>query len=298
MNKSLKFSQKHPLIFGFALISLAMVLILGAMAIFSSFLFKNSALSFNKSKIGVVYVEGVINNPIPITRWINKLTQRKDIKAILVRINSPGGVVGPSQEIYEALKQARKKKPVIASMGAVAASGGYYVALGAQKIIANPGTLTASIGVKASLTNFKGLLDKLGIKEETITSGKLKNAGTPFRPLTPEEKQYFQELVQDLHSQFVQAVIENRHLPLEKVQKLADGRAMTGVQALKAGLIDDLGGFDHALNLIKKMLKLSSKPILIEGPPKKQPLLSRILGLENFKLNYQIVGPRWIFSYE
>jgi len=297
MNKKLKFSQRHPFWFGFGLIILAMVLISGTMAFFNLIFKGKTVFTWGRPKIGVVYVQGVIQNSIPITRWINQLSRDKSIKAILVRIDSPGGVVGPSQEIYQALKKAQNQKLVIASMGAVAASGGYYVALGAQKIIANPGTITASIGVKASLTNFKGLLDKLGIQDQTLVSGKLKDAGSPFRPLTPEEKTYLQKLIDNLHQQFVQAVVQSRDLPLDKVQKIADGRAMTGQQALKYGLIDGLGGFDYALTTLCKLLKIKTKPILVEGPKTETSLLSKLLSLTGIK-PHTIWGPRWILSYE
>ncbi|MDQ7033206.1 MAG: signal peptide peptidase SppA [Desulfonauticus sp.] len=302
MNKSLKFSQKHPFLFGLGLIFLAMVLITGAMAFFNSSFWQEKFPWFQTPKIGVVYIQGVIENSLPITRWINKLTKDKSIKGILVRIDSPGGLVGPSQEIYASLCEAAKHKPVVASMGAMATSGGYYVALGANKIIANPGTLTASIGVKASLANFKGLLDKIGIEEQTIASGKLKNAGTPFRPLTPEEKKYFKEIIQNLYSQFVRTVCKQRHLPLKKVQPIADGRAITGEQALKLGLIDELGNFEHALLVLQHMLNLKKTPRLVEGPPKENSLLNKILGLTNLnnlsKLTKSQFGPTWIFSYE
>lgn len=296
MNKSLKFSQKHPLLFGFGLIFLAMALITGAMAFFT--FRSNQKITFNKVKIGVVYIEGIISNALPILDWIEQLKKDEEIKGILVRINSPGGVVGPSQEIYTALKEASQKKIVVASLGGVAASGGYYVALGAHKIIANPGTLTGSIGVKAQLTNFQKLMEKIGIEEETITSGKLKNAGTPFKKLSPEEKAYFEELVQDLYQQFITAVMENRKLTEEQVKKIADGRAITGSQALKYGLIDDLGNFYQALETLKTMLHIKKEVVLVEGPPKKKDWLSSILGSLNLSLDSKIYGPTWIISYE
>jgi len=297
MNKSLKFSQKHPFLFGIFLIFMAMVLIIGAMAFFT-FSFNKNKLAFNKEKIGVVYIEGIIANPLPILDWIKKLSKDSEIKGILVRINSPGGIVGPSQEIYEALKEVSKNKIIVASMGAVAASGGYYVSLGAHKIVANPGTLTGSIGVKAQLTNFQKLMEKIGIEEETITSGKLKNAGTPFRKLSPEEKIYFQELVNDLYEQFIGAVVESRKLSKEEVLKIADGRALTGKQALALGLIDELGNFNQALEILKEMAGIKKEVILVEGPPKEKNFLSSVLGSLNLKLDSAIFAPTWILSYE
>ena len=296
MENKLKFSQKHPLLFGFGLILTAVVLIIGAMAVFSSYFSPSGLRSFFATRVGVVNITGLITDSRKITSWINQLRDDDSIAGVIVRINSPGGVVGPSQEIYSAIKRLANKKKVVVSMGAVAASGGYYIACAAHKIVANPGTLTASIGVKAQLTNFAELMKKIGIKEQTITSGKLKNAGTPFRPLTDEEKKYFQTLVNDLHAQFVNDVAASRHMDIKQVKKLADGRAMTGRQAKDAGLVDELGGFDKALEILRSLARIKGKISLVEGPPEKFSLVEKILGKLTFK--EQILGPQWIFTYE
>jgi protease-4 len=296
MENKLKFSQKHPLLFGFALILTAMVLIIGAMAVFNFFFFKAHRNSFFGTKVGVVHINGLIADSLRITNWIDELARDNAIKGVIVRINSPGGVVGPSQEIYAALQDLARKKKVVASMGSVAASGGYYIACAAHKIVANPGTLTASIGVKAKLTNMQGLMQKLGIAEQTVTSGKLKNAGTIFRPLTPEEKKYFQSLVNDMHDQFVQDVARGRHMDIEKVRALADGRAMTGRQAKEAGLVDELGGFNKSLEVLRLLTGIKGEISLVQGPPEKSSLLEKFLGKLTFK--EQILGPRWVFTYE
>ena len=296
MENKLKFSQKHPLLFGLALILTAVVLIIGAMAVFNFFFFKAQRTSFFGTKVGVVQINGVISDSRRITDWIDELAENQAIKGVIVRINSPGGVVGPSQEIYAALQSLAQKKKVVASMGSVAASGGYYIACAAHKIVANPGTLTASIGVKAKLTNMQGLMRKLGIAEQTITSGKLKNAGTIYRPLTPEEKKYFQSLVDDMHDQFVQDVARGRHMDIQKVRALADGRAMTGRQAKEAGLVDELGGFNKALEILRSLARIKGEISLVEGPPERLSLVEKFLGKLTFK--EQILGPQWIFTYE
>ncbi|MFA6811320.1 MAG: signal peptide peptidase SppA [Desulfoplanes sp.] len=296
-----RFSAQHPFLFGFLLIVLAVILLIASMMLFSSCMQDGKKIPFfnGGEKIGVVNVQGLIASSRTVTAWIDQLQQDDSIKGVIVRINSPGGVVGPSQEIFQAVRRLAASKPTIASMGAVAASGGYYIAAGASEIWANPGTLTASIGVKAQLKDMGELMHKLGIKEQTVTSGSLKNAGTMFRPMTPEEKIYFQELVDDLHDQFVTDVASSRHMDQARVKAVADGRAMTGRQALQAGLVDKMGGFEDAVRSLKKALALTKDPVLIEGPETKRPLLSRILGsLDIIPSNAMTPGPQWVFSYE
>ena len=293
----MKFSQKHPLLFGFMLIAAAMVLITGAMAAVT---FWNSerdeSFFFSGEKIGVVHVSGLISGSRRINDWIDRLAADKEIRGVILRINSPGGVVAPSQEIYAAVDRLAERKQVVASLGSMATSGGYYVACAADTIVANRGTLTASIGVKAQMTSVKELMQKLGITEQTITSGKFKNAGSPFEKLTPEEKKYFQKLVDNLHAQFVADVASGRDMSREKVSKLADGRALTGEQAYEAGLVDELGGLDRALKLLCTDLGIEKNYTLVEGPPRKKSLLKSVLG--NFRVPDQVRGPRWEFLYE
>ncbi|MFP4167276.1 MAG: signal peptide peptidase SppA [Desulfonatronovibrionaceae bacterium] len=296
-NPDLKFSQKHPLLFGFMLIAAALVLITGTMAAFTFFAAdRQDPGFFAKNKIGVVHVNGLITGSRRVNDWIDRMAADDDIRGVILRINSPGGVVAPSQEIYAAIQRLADKKPVVASLGSVATSGGYYIACGADSIVGNRGTLTASIGVKAQMTNVKELMSKLGIKEQTITSGKLKNAGSPFEDLSPEEKAYFQELVNNLHAQFVGDVASGRDMSSEAVSRLADGRAMTGEQAYEAGLIDELGGFDTALDLLRSKLGITGRSSLVEGPPQERSLLKTLLG--DFNIPDQAIGPRWEFLYE
>jgi len=301
MAQSPRFSARHPFLFGFLLIVLAVILLIASMMFFSSCMQDGKKIPFfnGGEKIGVVNIQGLIASSRTVPAWIDQLQQDDSIKGVIVRINSPGGVVGPSQEIFQAVRRLAASKPTITSMGAVAASGGYYIAAGSSEIWANPGTLTASIGVKAQLKDMGELMHKLGIKEQTVTSGSLKNAGTMFRPMTPEEKIYFQELVDDLHDQFVTDVASSRHMDQARVKAVADGRAMTGRQALQAGLVDKMGGFEDAVRSLKKALALTKDPVLIEGPETKRPLLSRILGsLDIIPSNAMTPGPQWVFSYE
>jgi len=172
------------------------------------------------------------------------------VKAVVIRINSPGGSAAASQEIYTAVK--RLQKPVVVSMGDVAASGGYYVAAGADKIVANPATLTGSIGVIMQSFNLAGLLGRYGVQADTIKSGPFKDTGSMFRPMAAPERQYLQSMVNDVYDQFVRAVAEGRKLDVAYVKKLADGRVFTGQQALQYKLVDELGGLRHAIEVAKK----------------------------------------------
>ncbi len=274
MDNRLKFSQRHPFLFTLGIVLTAMILVIGIMAVFQ---FKVKKWFISKNRIGVVNIQGTISTSREIVKWIDKLKRDDSIKGIILRINSPGGSVAASQEIYQAVREASLVKPVVASMGDIAASGGYYVACGATKIVANPGTLTGSIGVIAKLPNIKKLLEKLGIKSETITSGKFKATGSLTKELTEEEREYIQSLVNDLHQQFVEAVAKGRHLPIEKVKTIANGKVYTGRQAKLLGLVDILGGFDTALREVKKMCKIKGEVSLVEGPKRETSLLKLLL---------------------
>jgi protease IV len=291
-----KFSQRHPVLFGFMLIISAVVIIMVAMAVFNWFFFGEKTRLRAGDSVGVVNINGVISDSREIVDWINELEKKDSVRAVIVRINSPGGVVGPSQEIYMALKNLAQTRTVVASMGAMATSGGYYVASPAHKIVSNPGTLTANIGVRASLTNMQELLRKIGIEDQALYTGKYKDAGTVTRPMTDDEREYLQDLIDDMHDQFVRDVAHGRNMDLDKVQSLADGRAMTGRQALEVGLVDVLGGMNEAVELIKELAGLEKEVVLLEGPVQKVSLLRRVIG--EFPITQGFSGPRWVFSYE
>ena len=177
-------------------------------------------------------------------------------------IDTPGGGVGPSQEIFEKVRSVRKKKTVVASMGSMATSGGYYVACAAEKIVANPGSLTGSIGVIMHFTNMEDLFKKVGLRASVIKSGRFKDAGSPFRDMTKEERELLQALIDDVHEQFVEAVSESRGLEKGMVIEVADGRVFTGRQAQKIKLVDELGDLDHAAEVAAKLAQLEGKPEL------------------------------------
>ncbi|RQD64624.1 MAG: signal peptide peptidase SppA [Desulfonatronovibrio sp. MSAO_Bac4] len=291
-----KFSQRHPLLFGFMLIIAAVAIFMMAMAVFNLIFFGDKSKLRGGQKIGVVNVSGLITDSRELTEWIDELEKNDSVKAVIIRINSPGGVVGPSQEIYQAVRSLAQNRTVVASMGAMATSGGYYVASPAHQIVANPGTLTANIGVKANLTNMQELLRKIGIEDQAIYSSEYKDAGTVTRPMTEKERAYFQSLMDDLHDQFVQDVAAGRNMDVQEVAVLADGRALTGRQAFEVGLVDRLGGFNEARNLVRELAGIKGEVVLLEGPVQKVSLIRRVMG--EFSLDNALSGPRWVFSYE
>jgi protease-4 len=236
--------------------------------LFAGFLFlskniNNNISNVSKDSIGVVEVTGVIKDSKDELALLKKYAENKKIKAIIVKINSPGGAVVPSQEIYSEILKIKKKKPVYAYFQSLAASGAYYIGCACNKIIANPGTITGSIGVILEFTNFKELSDKLGIKAIVIKSGKFKDVGNPFRPITDEEKNLLKGVILSIYSQFIKAVSKNRNIPIEKLKKIADGRVFSGEQALNLKLVDKLGNFSDSINIIKKDCHLSKKPKIV-----------------------------------
>jgi protease-4 len=200
--------------------------------------------------------------------------------------------------MHAAVRRMAEAKPVVVSMGSVAASGGYYVACGADTIVANPGTITGSIGVKANVANVRKLMDKIGLREETIVSGKFKDAGSPTKPLTSEERAYFQKLVDDLFSQFVEAVAKGRGMKQKEVLEVADGRAFTGQQALELGLVDELGDRAKAVDILREMCDISGRVRFKEGPEQQSRLWSLLLGEIGWsQFREALTGSHALFSY-
>jgi protease IV len=228
---------------------------------------KPSQFSFG-GRIAVVEIRGVISQSSGVIEEIRQHQEDDSVKAIVLRIDSPGGGVGPSQEIHREVEKIRKKKKVISSMGSVAASGGYYIACASDLIVANPGTITGSIGVVMQFTNFEDLMKKIGIKGVVLKSGEFKDAGSPFRPMTPEEKKLLQGLIDNVQEQFVQAVSQGRKLDKEKVREIADGRILTGEQAKQLGLVDQMGNLQDAIEAAAKLAGIGGKPQVVY--PKKK----------------------------
>jgi len=221
-------------------------------------------------KIGLLEVNGVILQSESIVEVLEEYRDDSSIKAILVRINSPGGGVAASQEIYESLLACRAAgKIVVASMSSTAASGGYYIACAADTIVANPGTTTGSIGVIISLADYSGLFSKLGLKYNTIKSGEFKDIGSSDRPMKSKERKVLQAFVDDAYQQFVAVVVEARNLTEKRVLALADGRIYTGRQAHEEGLVDVLGTYDDAVELTSEMAGITGDPHIVKPARKK-----------------------------
>jgi len=228
-------------------------------------------------KVGVVEIAGVITSSKTIIEQLEDFRKDSSIKAIVLRVDSPGGGVGPSQEIHREVVKIVDEKPLVVSMGSVAASGGYYVSASANRILANPGTITGSIGVLMEFTNFEELLDKIGLKSQVIKSGEHKDIGSPTRPMTKEDRKLLQTLIDDVHEQFVAAVSEGRGLLPEKVRALADGRIFTGRQAMEVGLVDELGNLQDAVSVAASLAGISGEPKVIYPPKKKSSLIEYLV---------------------
>lgn len=228
-------------------------------------------------KVAVIDITGVISRTDTIIDQIHQYRDDQAIKAIVLRINSPGGSVAPVQEIYSELKKL--EKPIVASMGSTAASGGYYIAAIADEILANPGTLTGSIGVIMQFTKLSGLYEKIGLEQQVVKSGKFKDTGSPVRDLTDEERELLQATLDDVHDQFIDAVFEGRqeHLTREAVVALADGRIFSGQQALEHKLIDQLGNLPDAIDRAGTLGGISGKPKVVRTK-RKLSMLERVLG--------------------
>ncbi len=268
--------RSSPIVIGLAFLG-ALFLFLIVLIFILGFLFSRGAPVLpTADRVGIIEIKGLISNSDRILKDIRTFRDRDDIKAVVVRIESPGGSVGASQEIYQALRELSEIKPTVASMGSVAASGGYYIALGAEKIYANPGTITGSIGVIMKLPNLAGLMKKLGIGATTLKSGRFKDLTPVTRELTPEEKTLIQGLLSEVHRQFMAAVAEARKLPLEEVRQLADGRIFTGREAKERGLIDELGNLDSAVEAAAQMAGITGAVELVYPPKERFSLLKSL----------------------
>jgi protease-4 len=216
------------------------------------------------SRVAIVELEGIIVDVDDLVRELKSHRDNPTVKAVVLRINSPGGVVAPTQELHDAVLRLRQAdKPVVASLGAVAASGGYYVAVACNEIYANPGTLTGSIGVIMQLANFEQLMKKIGVDYVVVKAGQFKDLGNVSRPMTPDERRVMQALLDDVHAQFIGAVAAGRKLPREEVLRFADGRIFSGGQAKELKMVDALGGLEEAVLAAAKLARLPTPPAVI-----------------------------------
>jgi len=292
--------KRKRILVGLGVISVLMIFFFSILFLTGRNIGKASRLAFG-DKIAIVEIKGVITQSSGIIEEIHQYGEDEGVKAIVLRIDSPGGGVGPSQEIHREILKVKSKKKVVTSMGSVAASGGYYIACASDLIIANPGTITGSIGVLMEFTNIEELFKKIGIKGVVLKSGEHKDIGSPFREMTPEEKKIIQGVIDNVHQQFILAVAKGRKLDQAKVVEIADGRILTGEQAKQLGLVDQIGNLQDAIDIVAKMVGIEGKPNVLY--PKKRFSLWEILVKETastiletlsekgFELNYRLLSP-------
>ncbi len=277
------YARRHPFLFFLSVICGCMTL--GFLGLVSLFILGSSMMNngltdtigSQEGNIGVVEVTGPIMSSKEVIDDIRMFREDEAIKAIILRIDSPGGGIGPSQEIYRELMKTRDQKQVIASMGSVAASGGYYIAAAAQGIVANPGTITGSIGVIMEYANLMELAQKIGISPVVIKSGEFKDMGSPLREIKENEKALFQELVDELHAQFVSDAARARDMKEETMANLADGRVYTGQKALKLKLVDRLGNLDDAVQWAGELAGIDGELVPVYPPEDKMGFLMSLM---------------------
>ncbi|VVS94856.1 signal peptide peptidase SppA [Desulfoluna spongiiphila] len=292
------FSRRHPILF-FVLMLTGMfsatvvVISVGVMVSLSP------EAPVLENGVGVVEITGVIADSQQVLDDLKYFRETDEVKAIVLRVNSPGGGVGPSQEIYRSLMKTREVKPVITSMGGVAASGGYYAAAATNGIVANSGTITGSIGVIMGYTNFRQILDKIGLEPVVFKSGDMKDAGSPTRDMTDKERDYLQQLVTSLHGQFVRDVATARGLEVPDVAKLADGRIYTGEEAMSLRLVDRLGNLEDALEWAAELGGLEGEPEPIYPPRPKDNMIDYLLDNATVRISTALqsseMGPSFLY---
>lgn len=291
----------HPVITGFLILGGLMFLFFGGITFFVAKMIRPTSVDLFSSAqgVGIIELKGVITSSDKTIANLNDFKKNNNIKAIVVRIDSPGGAVGASQEVFMELRRVNREKPVVASMGSVAASGGYYAAIGAEKIVASPGTLTGSMGVILKFVNLEEIFKKIGYKSETIKSGEFKDMGSPNRSLTKAERAMLQRLLDNVHDQFIRDIAESRKLAEEDVRQVADGRIFSGEQALKLGLIDELGNLTDAVRLAAELGGLKDlDPRLIYPDEDDFTLLRFFGGKRGEALLDQLLSPEASLSYE
>jgi protease IV len=270
-------ARRHPILRVFLILAVSAVGLLVLVAGLAVFGGLDERALFGNA-VGVVDVRGVIEDATDVIETLERFRRQDGTVAVVLRIDSPGGAVAPSQEIYDEVWRVREQKPVIASLGNVAASGGYYIASAANEIVADPGTITGSIGAIMSVPYYAPLADKIGFSEETVKSGRFKDTGHPLRKLSPDERALLQNMVDDVLGQFVEAVARGRNMPAARVRTLADGRIYSGTQAVASGLVDRLGGLESATRLAWQKAKQVGEPRVVRVRPHRLPWIFQLLG--------------------
>ncbi|MBF0120338.1 MAG: signal peptide peptidase SppA [Desulfobacterales bacterium] len=294
------FSRRHPYLFFIlvfcSIISVTVTIIPILFMFFINDTDITQSIKADGEKVGIIEIIGTIVDAKPVLKDLKKLREDVSIKAIILRIDSPGGGVGPSQEIYKEIRKTIQVKRVIASMGSVAASGGYYVAAAADGIIANPGTITGSIGVIMGFTNIEDLLQKIGLSSIIVKSREFKDIGSPLRKMTDKEKKILQNFVNTIHMQFVKAIAEGRKMDISKVELIADGRIFSGEEAKEIGLIDQIGNMEDAINWAGQLSGIKGKIVPVYAREKKFSLWEYIMGKSPEDLLNNLIENR-LFKY-
>jgi len=272
-------ARQHPILRGLLWLTvLSLLVVLGAVALVTiGGPDLGVRLAFGKT-VGVLEIRGVIQDAAEPVATLDGFRKSDSTVAVVLRIDSPGGAVAPSQEIYDAVWRLREKKPVIASIGNVAASGGYYIASAAHKIFAAPGSITGSIGAIMEIPFYGTLANKVGVSEEVVKSGRFKDTGHPLRPMTADERALLQGMVDDVLTQFVAAVARGRAMDAARVRTLADGRIYSGAQAHAAGLVDVLGGLTEATQAAWEQAGQTGEPRVARVKVRHRPWWLDLLG--------------------
>lgn len=256
------FRKRHPFLFWSGTILLALICLL----IFGRD--ETDRSLFGGDRLALVTLRGPIMDVAPTLAWIRKIERDPAVKGVLLRVDSPGGGAAASQEVYDALARVAKKRPVAVSMGSMAASGGLMVSMAGERIFANPSTVTGSIGVRMDIPQLQGLLGKIGVGQETLVTAPYKNAGSYLHPLSPEDRAYFEGVLRDMHEQFVDIVAQGRNMPRERAAALANGKIFTGREALKLGLVDEMGGQEAAVRWLADRTGVPADRTLLRRPEK------------------------------
>jgi len=290
------FSRRHPYLFFILIFSSVVATAMILMTVLVTFGTRDTEFEFGE-KVGVIEISGVIADSKNVLNYLKRFREDNAIKAIVVRVDSPGGAVGPSQEIFREIRKTSATKKVVASMGTIATSGGYYIAAGANGIVANPGTITGSIGVIMGFTNYEELLHKIGLVPIVVKSGEYKDIGSPVRKMKPEERKILQEFAKKIHRQFIEDIVDGRKMDMKKVESLADGRIFTGKESKKMGLVDRLGNLEDAIEWAGRLGGIKGKIATVYAKEKKFSFLRYITDSSAGTLLNHILNPKLSADY-
>lgn len=291
--------RRSDLVVGILLIASFLLILWMAIGLFRTPQQKGSISITGSGDVALIEVQGMIADPASIIQHLKTFSERKDVKAIVVRMESPGGVVAASQELYDAMVRTREKeKPLVVSMGSLAASGAYYAALGGDSILANPGTLTGSIGVLMDFPEVTKLFNKVGIEFHSVTSGPYKGAGAPYNEWDEQTREYYKSIVMDTYDQFVSTVANERHLSIDHVREIANGKVYTGSQALDLELIDKLGNLHDAILLAGRMAGVEGEPTVVKPRSQEMRMWDLLFGDVEQVINKISYGPIPQYRYK